>query len=102
MQRVPADATAFGDRSMPFMLSLDAIWSKHVDDAANMAWVRTFWQDMQRYSTGRLYLNFPGLGEGSNLARDAFGAEGYERLQQIKRKYDPRNLFHLNQNISPD
>ncbi len=102
MQRVPADATAFGDRSMPFMLSLDAIWSKHEDDAANMAWVRTFWQDMQQYSTGRLYLNFPGLGEGANLVRDAFGADGYERLQQVKRKYDPRNLFHLNQNVSPD
>lgn len=101
MQRVPADATAFGDRSMPFMLSLDAIWSKPEDDQKNMGWVRNFWQDMQLYSTGRTYLNFPGLGEGSDLVRDAFGAQAYERLQRVKRKYDPQNLFHLNQNIVP-
>jgi FAD/FMN-containing dehydrogenase len=101
VQRVAADATAFGDRSMPFMLSLDAIWSSDGDDAANMAWVRDFWQDMQKHSTGRLYLNFPGHGEGDNLVRDAYGAETYARLQKIKRKYDPDNLFRLNQNIPP-
>jgi FAD/FMN-containing dehydrogenase len=102
MQRVPANATAFGDRSAPFMLSLDAIWSKPEDDAANMAWVRNFWTDMQRHSTGRLYLNFPGLGEGENLIRDAHGAETYARLQQVKRKFDPHNVFRLNQNVRPD
>ena len=48
---------------------------------ANIAWVRSFWQDMQRHSTGRLYLNFPGHGEGADLVRDAFGAETYARLQ---------------------
>lgn len=101
VQSVPADATAFGDRSMDFMLSLDAIWSNPMDDAANMGWVRDFWGDMQRHSTGRLYLNFPGLGEGANLVRDAFGDAAYRRLQQVKRKYDPDNVFHLNQNILP-
>ena len=101
VQRVAADATAFGDRSMPFMLSLDAIWSDPSDDDANIGWVRDVWRDMQRYSTGRLYLNFPGLGEGDNLVRDAFGAETYARLQKIKRIYDPGNLFRMNQNIVP-
>ncbi|TIM29416.1 MAG: FAD-binding oxidoreductase [Mesorhizobium sp.] len=101
VQRVAADATAFGDRSMPFMLSLDAIWPGADDDDANIGWVRSFWQDMQRYSTGRLYLNFPGHGEGANLVRDAFGAEVYARLAKIKRRYDPDNLFRLNQNILP-
>jgi FAD/FMN-containing dehydrogenase len=101
VQRVAADATAFGDRSMPYMLSLDAIWSKPQDDAANIAWVRNFWTDMQHHSTGRLYLNFPGHGEGDSLVRDAFGAETYARLQKVKRKYDPDNLFRLNQNILP-
>ena len=101
VQRVAADATAFGDRSMPFMLSLDAIWPGADDDDANIGWVRSFWQDMQRYSTGRLYLNFPGHGEGANLVRDAFGAEVYARLAKIKHRYDPDNLFRLNQNILP-
>ena len=101
VQRVAADATAFGDRSMPFMLSLDAIWSNPGDDDANISWVRDVWQDMQRHSTGRMYLNFPGLGEGDNLVRDAYGAETYARLQEIKRTYDPDNLFRMNQNIPP-
>lgn len=101
VQRVPADATAFGDRSMPFMLSLDAIWSSPKDDSANIEWVRSFWSDMQRHSTGRMYLNFPGLGEGSSLVRDAFGSELYARLAGIKRTYDPQNLFRMNPNILP-
>ncbi|HUR43539.1 MAG TPA: FAD-binding oxidoreductase, partial [Aestuariivirga sp.] len=101
VQRVPADATAFGDRSMPYMLSLDAIWSSSSEDDANISWVRRFWDDMQPYSTGRLYLNFPGHGEGQNLVRDAFGVKSYKRLQEIKRKYDPQNLFRMNQNIVP-
>jgi hypothetical protein len=101
VQRVAADDTAFGDRSMPFMLSLDAIWANASDDDANIGWVRNFWKDMQRHSTGRMYLNFPGHGEGTNLVRDAFGAEVYARLQKVKRKYDPQNLFRMNQNILP-
>jgi FAD/FMN-containing dehydrogenase len=101
VQRVNADATAFGDRSMPFMLSLDAIWSNPTDDGANIGWVRKFWDDMQRHSTGRMYLNFPGHGEGKNLVRDAFGVEAYGRLQKAKRQYDPQNLFRMNQNIVP-
>jgi FAD/FMN-containing dehydrogenase len=101
MQHIDAGATAFGDRSMPFMLSLDAIWSKPADDEANIGWVRETWTDMQRHSTGRMYLNFPGLGEGERLVADAFGAETYRRLQAVKKKYDPRNLFALNQNIIP-
>lgn len=101
VKRVAADATAFGDRSMPFMFSLDAIWSKASDDTANINWVRDSWQSMQRFSTGRMYLNFPGLGEGENLVRDAFGSKTYGQLQKIKKKYDPNNVFRMNQNILP-
>jgi FAD/FMN-containing dehydrogenase len=101
MLGVPAEATAFGDRSMPYMLSLDAIWSSPADDDANIGWVRDSWQGMQRHSTGRMYLNFPGHGEGDNLVRDAYGAATYARLQQIKRTYDPGNLLRMNQNIPP-
>ncbi len=101
VQRVAADATAFGDRSMPYMFSLDAIWSSPSDDAPNISWVKDAWQSTQRHSTGRMYLNFPGLGEGETLVRDAFGADTYSRLQKVKRTYDPENLFSLNQNILP-
>ena len=99
VQRVAADATAFGDRSMPYMLSIDAIWSKTEDDDTNIAWSRDFWSAMQRHSTGRLYLNFAGHGEDADLVRQAHGAEVYARLVAIKRTYDPANFFHMNQNI---
>lgn len=101
MQRVAADASGFGDRSAPFMFSLDAIWSDRKDDEANIAWVRSAWTEMQRHSTGRLYLNFPGLGEDQSLVRNALGDATYARLQDVKRRFDPANLFRMNQNILP-
>jgi len=101
MQRVTAESSGFGDRSAPFMLSLDAIWSSAADDGANIGWVRKTWTDMQRHSTGRLYLNFPGLGEDQSLVRNALGDSTYGRLQQVKRRFDPENLFRMNQNIQP-
>jgi FAD/FMN-containing dehydrogenase len=56
---------------------------------------------MERFSNGRAYLNFAGLPEdGDTLRRNTFGPN-YTRLSQIKAKYDPTNLFHLNQNIVP-
>ena len=99
--RVAADATAFGDRSMPYMLSIDAMWSKPEDDAANIAWSRSFWSDMQRHSDGRLYLNFPGHGEDAGLVRRRWAPDTYARLVEVKRKYDPTNFFRVNQNIPP-
>ena len=56
---------------------------------------------MQRHSTGRLYLNFPGLGEDAALVRNALGEASYARLQAVKRRFDPENLFRMNQNIAP-
>jgi FAD/FMN-containing dehydrogenase len=101
VQRMPAAATAFGDRSAPYMLSLDAIWSSPRDDAANIDWVRAAWADMQRHGTGRMYLNFPGHGEGDDLVRAAHGPDIYARLGRVKRRYDPDNLFRMNQNVQP-
>ncbi|MEO5964540.1 MAG: FAD-binding oxidoreductase [Candidatus Limnocylindrales bacterium] len=95
-------ATAFGDRSMPWMVSIDSIWDNAQDDAANIAWTRDFWARMAPYSQdGRIYLNFPGQGEeGEALLRQTYGAT-FERLTEIKRTYDPDNVFRFNQNIRP-
>lgn len=102
MARVPAHATAFGDRSMSYMLSIDSVWSEAKDDATNITWTRDFWKRMQPFAQhGRMYLNFPGLGEeGEGLLRDTFG-DNYRRLQAIKHKYDPGNVFRFNPNIRP-
>lgn len=101
--RVDAAATAFGDRSMPYMFSIDSIWTRPEDDERNIAWTRDFWDRMKPHShRGRIYLNFPGLGEeGEDLVAGTFGAN-YRRLAAIKRKYDPGNLFRFNQNIRPE
>ncbi len=56
---------------------------------------------MRQFSSGGMYLNFPGfLEEGDQMLRDAYG-ENHERLVALKNRYDPTNLFRLNQNIKP-
>jgi len=99
---VPANTTAFGDRSMPYMFSIDSVWPNSADDEKNINWTRDLWNHMKVYSDkGRMYLNFPGQGEeGEKLLEDTFG-ENYTRLRSIKKKYDPKNLFRFNQNIKP-
>lgn len=101
--KVPADATAFGDRSMGWMYSLDGVWSDPADDDANIAWSREGWSNSERFGHhGRAYLNFAGHGEdNAALTRTSFGAN-YERLVEIKTKYDPQNRFRFNQNIAPE
>jgi FAD/FMN-containing dehydrogenase len=101
--KVPADATAFGDRSMGWMYSLDGVWTDPSDDDANITWSRDGWLNSERFGHhGRAYLNFPGHGEdNSALTRTSFGAN-YERLVAIKTKYDPQNRFRFNQNIMPE
>ena len=100
--RVSWDATAFGDRDIGWMLSIDGIWEDEADDEKNLAWARAFWADMKRHSNGRAYLNFAGLGEeGEELVSTSYGAANYERLVALKTRYDQTNLFRLNQNIKP-
>jgi FAD/FMN-containing dehydrogenase len=101
ISRVPAGATGFGDRSAPFLLSIDTTWEHAAEDAEHIAWTRNLWSEMQRFSRGAMYFNFPGfLEEGESLLRDSYGAN-YGRLVKLKHKYDPTNLFRVNQNIRP-
>jgi len=102
MSRVGAEETAFGRRDIPYLLELDSMWRDPKDSDRNLAWTRQMWSDAQKYSTGGLYLNFPGLGEeGERLVRSAVGNANYERLVALKNKYDPTNLFRVNLNIKP-
>jgi len=80
MSRVGPEETAFGDRSAQFLFSIDSTWEEPGQAEENIAWTRNFWTDMQRFSTGATYFNFPGLlEEGEALLRTTFGAN-YERL----------------------
>ena len=100
---VAAEATAFGERSMGWMYSLDSVWTDPGDDAANIAWSRDGWSNSERFGHhGRAYLNFPGHGEdNAALTRTSFGPN-YQRLVEIKTRYDPKNRFRFNQNIAPE
>ncbi len=101
ISRVGAEETAFGRRDAPFMLSIDSAWTDPRDTEKNISWSRALWSAMRPFSTGGLYLNFPGLGEEKEvLVRAAYGPN-YDRLVALKNKYDPTNLFRMNQNIAP-
>jgi FAD/FMN-containing dehydrogenase len=101
ISRVPADETAFGDRSSEWMLSIDSTWHEPADDDENIAWTRGFYDAALPYSDGKAYFNFPGLlEEGEAAVRSSYGAN-HARLARIKAAYDPENRFRLNQNIRP-
>ncbi len=99
-ERTAEDGAFFG-RQAAFLLNPEANWLDKADDEANITWVRETIADMQAYSDGSRYLNFAGFQEeGSDMMRKSYGPQ-YERLLALKRKYDPTNLFRLNQNIRP-
>jgi FAD/FMN-containing dehydrogenase len=101
MRRVGEEETAFANRGAPYLLGIEGNWEDEAGSDDNVAWVRAVFDDMSSYSDGGVYLNFPGfLEEGENLLRQGYG-RNYERLAEVKAKYDPENLFRLNANVAP-
>jgi FAD/FMN-containing dehydrogenase len=100
MARVPADATAFAHRDKQFML----LYAGHALDTeggdAAAAWVERMWSKSKHHSEG-VYVNFLGTKDGPERIHDAYPVETYQRLVEVKRKYDPENRFHGNLNIRP-
>jgi FAD/FMN-containing dehydrogenase len=95
---VPEDATAFSHRDANYLFHPISVWTDAADDARLIAANRAFADAMRPYSTGGAYLNFT---PEADRVRDAYGERKYERLVALKDKYDPDNLFRLNQNIEP-
>ena len=101
MSRVGEADTAYGGRDATFLVTGEASWTDPAQSDEAIAWGREFWAAMGKHSTGGLYLNFPGFGEEKEaLVRAGYGAN-YERLAELKAKYDPDNLFRMNLNITP-
>jgi FAD/FMN-containing dehydrogenase len=101
MTHVGETETAYAGRDAQFLVTAEASWTDPAQNDEAIAWAREVWDGMERYSTGGVYLNFPGLGEEKEaLARAGYGAN-YERLATLKAKYDPDNLFRMNINIPP-
>jgi FAD/FMN-containing dehydrogenase len=99
---VDAEETAFAERSAPYMVSIDGQWIDAGDDADNVAWVRSTFESFQPFGTGSVYLNFTGRSdEEPSAGVDSAYGRNLERLAEVKRTYDPDNLFNLNDNITP-
>jgi FAD/FMN-containing dehydrogenase len=101
ISQVPEDASAYGNRRAAFNLSLDAIWEDPIDDEPVVAWIRRAWTEFRDRTGGGVYLNFAGLGEENELLARAGHGRNYERLREVKRRYDPDNFFRGNINIRP-
>ena len=100
ISRIAEDATAFGNRQAPWNIHYLSMWADRAHTDRNIAYTRQLSIAMKPWTTGGAYLNFLG-DEGQQRIATAFGADKYQRLQTIKTKYDPTNLFRHNQNIQP-
>ena len=99
MARVPAEATAFAHRASRLMVNVAAVYQRPENAEEHQAWVDRFAAAL-RDGDARAYVNFLG-DEGEARIRQAYPGSTWERLAVIKGRYDPTNLFHLNQNIPP-
>ncbi len=98
--RVGEDETAFNGRKSghTFNINGNAYNADGFDEQRQ--WVRDFWSALEPHHVG-FYVNFIG-DEGEERVREAYGPAKYDRLKRLKKRYDPQNVFHLNQNIRPD
>jgi FAD/FMN-containing dehydrogenase len=97
--RIAPNAMAYGHRDAKFVLNVHGRWDEAKDDQKCIAWAREFFKASAPYASAGAYVNFMTAEEGDRIAA-AYGSN-YERLVEIKRRYDPENVFHFNQNIKP-
>ena len=97
--RVPADETAFAQRNAMFNLAVITRWTDAATASTHIDWARQTSAAARPYTSGGTYVNYLGV-EGQDRVRAAYGAQ-YDRLVALKQKYDPANLFRINQNIQP-
>ena len=97
--RIPANAMAYGHRDTKFVLNVHGRWDESTEDQRCIAWARAFFQATAPYASAGAYVNFM-TGDETDRVATAYGTN-YDRLAQIKKQYDPDNVFHLNQNIKP-
>ncbi len=99
MARVPNEATAFAHRDRKLMVNVAAIYANPEERDTHEGWVRSLASALQRGEQGA-YVGFLG-DEGEARVREAYPGATWDRLAEIKRRYDPENLFRLNQNVPP-
>jgi FAD/FMN-containing dehydrogenase len=97
--RAAAAATPFYYRDAAYSMTLLGCWEAAAEDDANIAWVRSTWDKIGPYLSEGVYVNEL-YDEGSDRVRSAYGP-AFARLRELKRRYDPGNLFRMNQNVAP-
>ncbi len=103
VSRVAREATAFNHRDVQYSFMSLGVCTDPAEAERCVRWAREFWEAMQPFLTGGVYVNYLGreADEGAERIKAAYGTEKYQRLVALKNKYDPTNLFRLNQNIKP-
>lgn len=96
---VASDATAFGHRDAKFAAVIAGMWPDPADNERHTAWVRDYYAAIAPHSQAGGYVNFAATDDQDKVG-EYYGAN-FTRLTEVKRRYDPGNLFHLNQNIRP-
>jgi FAD/FMN-containing dehydrogenase len=95
------DDGAVGNRDARYVIGANGMWEPDEPDAdAFRQWIRAAWERLRPFSTGRTYINFQTADEGEERVRATYGAN-WDRLVEVKNKYDPDNLFRANRNIRP-
>lgn len=97
--RVKPNETAFGLRDDQWDYDIISQWLNPAETAQHIQWTRAFWTAVEPFATGEVYVNHLDAEEGTRIK--AAYSDNYERLVALKNKYDPANLFRLNQNIKP-
>lgn len=100
LERLSEDHSAVGNRDAVVVLNITASWETPEEDEVNIDWARTSWRELRRFSTGGTYVNFLTEEEGAERVHAAYRTN-YKRLVEIKKKWDPENLFRMNKNIPP-
>ncbi len=93
MQDVDVAETAFANRQHSYMVAIEGNWSDPDMNGENIQWARELYDELKPYSSGGIYLNFPGFVEEQAEIRQGAYGENLDRLQEIKGKYDPTGLF---------
>lgn len=97
--RVGENDTAYSGRQAGHAININSVWLDPGEDDIHLSWGKEYWESLQPFAEG-VYVNFLG-NEGQERIKAAYGPEKYERLVAIKNRYDPTNLFRVNQNIAP-
>lgn len=100
INRHPVSSTAYPHRDAEYVMNVHTRWEDPADDDRCVEWAREFYGETAPYATGGVYVNFMPSGDEDRV-RSAYG-ENFERLASLKSRYDPGNLFRLNQNIAPE